>query len=62
MLNVKNELCDDFIVEIDNYNNSLILEGATEVEDGYVRISNIFNAGNSNEYWRLYNIINSLKG
>lgn len=61
-LNVKNELCDDFIVEIDNYNNSLILEGATEVEDGYVRIGNIFNAGNSNEYWRLYNIINNLIG
>lgn len=62
MLNVKNDLCDDFIVEIDNYNNSLILEGSTEVEDGYVRIGNIFNAGNSNEYWRLYNIINNLIG
>ena len=62
MLNVKNDICDDFIVEIDNYNNSLFFEGATEVEDGYVRIGNIFNAGNSNEYWRLYNIINNLIG
>ena len=60
MLNVKNDLCDDFIVEIDNYNNSLILEGATEVGDGYTRTSNIFNSSNSNEYWRVYNIINSL--
>ena len=60
MLNVKNDLCGDFIVEIGNYNNSLSFEGATEVEDGYVRIGNIFNAGNSNEYWRLYNIINNL--
>ena len=62
MLNVKNDLCDDFIVEIGNYNNSLSFEGATEVEDGYVRIGNIFNAGNSNGYWRLYNIINNLIG
>ena len=62
MLNVKNDLCDDFIVEIDNYNNSLILEGFTEVGDGYTRTSNIFNSSNSNEYWRLYNIINNLKG
>ena len=61
MLNVKNDLCDDLIVEIDNYNNSLILEGFTDVEDGYtIKIGKIFNAGNSNEYWRLYNIINSL--
>ena len=60
-LNVKNDLCDDFIVEIDNYNNSLVLEGITDVEDGYtIRTDKIFKATNSQEYWRLYNIINSL--
>ena len=61
-LNVKNDLCDDFIVEIDNYNNSLFFEGTTEVGDGYTRTSNIFNSSSSNEYWRLYNIINNLIG
>lgn len=54
---------DNLIVEeydnSGNFNLSIFEEG----EDGYnCSTISIFNASNSNEYWRLYNIINNLIG
>ncbi len=54
---------DNLIVEeydnSGNFNLSIFEEG----EDGYnCSVKSIFNASNSNEYWRLYNIINNLIG
>lgn len=54
---------DSLIVEEYKQDGNFKLLLYEENEDGYnCSTISIFNAGNSNEYWRLYNIINSLIG
>lgn len=54
---------DSLIVEEYDNSGSLNLSIFGESEDGYsCSTISIFNASNSNDYWRLYNIINNLIG
>ena len=54
---------DNLVVEEYDNSGNFNLSIFEEDEDGYnCSVKSIFNASNSNEYWRLYNIINNLIG